>query len=114
VNCGCRDISGVIALLLEGVEVSNDRGHYKRRVAHALVALPHAVYTSGQMLEIHPQNCHFRHFSARPAWLAGGKAGSATGCSVMRSEMIPARGTGPGHPKTEWVWVHRNCHTDFR
>jgi hypothetical protein len=58
-----------------------------------------------------PPNCHFCHFSARPTWLAGGKAGSATRCSIMRSEMTRAR---PGHPRTEWVWVHRNCHSEFR
>jgi hypothetical protein len=69
------------------------------------------VYTSGQMLEIHPENCHFCHFSGPPARLPGGTARSARRCSIMRSDMTSA---GPRHPKTEWVWVHRNCHTDFR
>ena len=62
---GCRDISGVIGPLLEGAEVSDDGGiaddELSRR-AGIDVALPHAVYTSVQMLEIHAKNCHFRHF----------------------------------------------------
>jgi hypothetical protein len=28
-------------------------------------AIAGAVYTGGQMLEIHPKNCHFCHFSGR-------------------------------------------------
>src|SRR5947209_5715800 len=73
--------------------------------------IPHAVYTNGQMLEIHSQNCHFRHFSGSSARLPGGKAHSATHCSIMGSDMTRAR---PGRPRSEWVWVHRNCHTEFR
>ena len=31
--------------------------------AQARSMSPDAVYTSVQMLETHPKNCHFRHFS---------------------------------------------------
>jgi len=48
-----------------------------RRTTH--VGVPAlAVYTSGQTLEKAPQNCHFCHFSARPARLPGAKARSAS------------------------------------
>jgi hypothetical protein len=108
---GCRDISGVIGPRLEGPEVSNDAPDRRQQVTAALVALPQAFYISVQMLEILSQNCHFCHFSTRPARLAGGKPRSATRCSIMRSDMTCAR---PGSSKTERVWVHRNCHTNFR
>ena len=47
--------------LMKGAEMS-DKGDYRRRTTAVDVALPHAVYTSGQMLEIHLKNCHFCHF----------------------------------------------------
>jgi hypothetical protein len=98
-NRGCRDISGVVGPLAERAEVSDDgriADHESSRRAGIGVAFPHAVYSSVQMLEKHLQNRHFRHFSARPAWLAGGKACSATRCSTMSSDTTCAR---PGHPK---------------
>ena len=97
---GCRDISGVIGPLLEGAEVSDDGGIADDESRDVDVALPHAVYTNVQMLEKHPQNCHFRHFRRPSARLAGGKARSATRCGIMRSDIICAR---PGRSKTEWV-----------
>ena len=53
-NCGCRDMAGVIGPLLEGAEVS-DEGIADDESADALVALPHAVYTSVQMLKNTPK-----------------------------------------------------------
>ena len=35
-DCGCRDISGVIGPFLEGAEMSDDGGHCRRRV-HGLL-----------------------------------------------------------------------------
>ena len=69
-----------------------------------------AVYTGVQMLEVHPQNCHFCHFSGSSARLPVGTARSARRCNIVRSDMIRAR---PGHPKTEWVWVHRKLPHQF-
>src|SRR3954469_14991605 len=97
---------GVSGPLLEGAEVSDDRGvadDEASRRAGIDLGPPHAVYTSVQMLEKHSQNCHLRHFSGPPTWLAGGKAGSATRYSIMRWDMIPARRDWPGHPRIEWV-----------
>jgi hypothetical protein len=87
VKRGCRYISRVPWPLLEGTAVSDDRD-CRQRVADALAAVPHAVYTSGQMLEKHSQNCHFCHFSGASARLVGGKARSAKLCSIIRSDMI--------------------------
>jgi hypothetical protein len=105
---------GVSGPLLDGAELSDDRGvadgELSRR-ARIDLALPHPVYTSVQMLEKRPQNCHFRHFLGSSARLTGGTVRSATRCSITRSDMICAR---PGQPSTECVWVHRNCHTEFR
>jgi hypothetical protein len=58
----------------------------------------------------------FKKLPFPPFWgtfarLPGGTARSAKRCNVTRSDMFSG---GPGHPKTECVWVHRNCHTDFR
>ena len=53
-NCGCCDISGGIGPLLEGAEVS-DEGDCRRRVPDVYAGFPHAVYTSEQMLEMHPK-----------------------------------------------------------
>jgi hypothetical protein len=100
---------GVIGPLLEGAEVSDD-GDCRRQVRAADVAFPHTVYTDLQMLEKHPQNCHFRHFLGPSARCPGGTARSASCCSITRSDMLSR---GPGGSKTECVWVHRNCHTDF-
>jgi hypothetical protein len=62
-----------------------------------------AVYSSGQMLEIHPKNCHFCHFSGSSARLPGGTARSGRRCSITRLDMSRAR---PGHSGTECVEVH--------
>jgi hypothetical protein len=110
VDRGCRGMAGGIRPPLEGAEVS-DEWDCRRRVTDVDDALPHAVYTSVQMLEIHSKNCHFCHFSGPSTRLPGGKARSARRCNITRSDMSCA---GPGHPGTEWVEVHRNCHTDFR
>ena len=59
-------------------------------------ALPHAVYTSVQMLEIHPKNCHSCHFFGSSARLPGGTARSARRCGISRSDMMCA---GPDHSK---------------
>ena len=93
---GCREISGVIRPPAEGAEVSDHGEDCRRRVTDVDVALPHDVYTGVQMLEIHPQNYHFYHFSGRSAPVPGGTAHSATRCSIMRSDMTRAR---PGHPR---------------
>ena len=64
------------------------------------------------MLEIHPQNCHFRHFSARPERLAGGKAGSRN--TLQRHEIgHDPRRAGPSQNRVGNGGT-RNCHTDFR
>ena len=110
VNRGCRDMSGVIGQPLEGA-VMGDDGDCRRRITEAAVALPYAVYLGVQMLEIHAQNGHFRHFWGPPARLVGGNAHSATRCSITRSDMTRAR---PRHPETECVEVHRNCHINVR
>jgi hypothetical protein len=83
---------------LEGAEVSGE-GDCRPRVTDVDVALPHAVYTGVQMLEIHPKSATLCHFLDRPARLRGGTARSARCCSIMRSDMTRAR---PGHLKTEW------------
>ena len=83
----------------------------RRRAGAVDVALPHAVYTGVQMLEIHPKSATLCHFSGPSARLAGGKARSATRCSIMRSDMSPAR---PGPSQGRVAWVHRKCHTEFR
>jgi hypothetical protein len=91
VDRGWRDSSGVIGPLLEQADVSDNGEDCRRRVTNGDVAVPHAVYSSVQMLEIPLQNRHFRHFSRSSARLADAKACSATRCSIMRSDMIPAR-----------------------
>jgi hypothetical protein len=87
----CGDILGDIGLRLEGAEVSEDGPERRQQVAATLVALAQAVYTCVQMLEIHPKNCHFRHFSGSSARLPGGTARSARHCSIMGSDTT-ARG----------------------
>jgi hypothetical protein len=52
-------MAGVTGTRLEGAEVSDDGPDCRRQVTEVDVALQHAVYISVQMLEIHPQNCHF-------------------------------------------------------
>lgn len=66
-------------------ESRNSMSHVPRRL--------HGV----QMLEIHPQSCHSRHFTGSSGWLAGENARSVTRCNIMRSDMTRTR---PGHPKT--------------
>jgi hypothetical protein len=84
------DISGVIGPLSEGAEVSEDGPDCRRQVTDLDVALAHAVYTSAQMLDKHPQNCHFCHSVGPSARLAGGHVRSATRCSITRSDMTCA------------------------
>ena len=72
--------------------------------------IPKGVYISGQLLEKHPKNCHFRHFLGPSARRPGGTARSASCCSTTRSDMLSG---GPGRSKTECVWVHRNRHSNF-
>src|SRR5205823_171222 len=96
VNRGCRDTACVIGPLLEGANVSNE-GDCRRQVADVDVALPQAVYTGVQMLEIHPKSPTLSHFLDRPARLRGGTARSATRYSIARSDMTRVR---PGHLKT--------------
>jgi hypothetical protein len=74
-------------------------------------AARHAVYTGVQMLEIHSKTAIFCNYSGPSARLAGGKARSATRCSIRRSDMTWAR---PAHPRTELQWVHRDCNINFR
>jgi hypothetical protein len=62
--------------------------------------IPDAVYISVQMLEIHPNNCHFRHFLGAFGAACRRTVRSARHCSITRSDMNSAE---PGHPKTEWV-----------
>jgi hypothetical protein len=92
----------VIGPFLGGAEMSEDRGvadgELSRR-AGIDVACPHAVYISAQMLEKHSQNCHSCHFWGRSACPLGGTARSARYCSIIRSDMIPARRDWPGHSK---------------
>jgi hypothetical protein len=90
------DISGVIGPLSEGAEVSDDGPDCRRQVTDVDDAFPHAVYTSAQMLEKHPKNCHFCHFFGSSARLPGGTARSARRCGISRSDMMCAR---PGHSK---------------
>ena len=73
-------------------------------------AVRHAVYTGVQMLEIHPK-LPFPPLLGTSARCPGGTARSARRCSIMSSDMTHAR---PGHPKTEWVRVHRKRHINFR
>ena len=63
------------------------------------VALPHAVYTSGQMLELYPETATLCHFLDRPARLRGGTARSARRCSIVTPDITRVR---PGHHRTEW------------
>ena len=113
VNCECGDMSGVIGPLADRADASDEAYRRRRAIPRAGidVVVRHAVYTGVQMLEKRLQNCHFRHFPGSSAQLPGGTACSARRCRIMRSDMI---GVQPGHPKTECVWVHRNCHIEFR
>src|SRR4051794_29160196 len=49
------------------------------------------AYTGVQTLEKRSPDCLFCHFSGPPARPEGGKAGSATRCRIMRSDMTSAR-----------------------
>jgi hypothetical protein len=114
VDRGCRGMAGVDGPLLEATEMSDAEGiadHESSRRAGIDVAVRHAVYTGVQMLEIHSKTAIFCNYSGRSARLAGGKASSATRCSIRRSDMTLARAA---RPRTELQWVHRDCNIDFR
>jgi hypothetical protein len=75
-------------------------GHCRRIATYGdLVVVREAVYTSVQMLEMHPKTAIFRHFSGPTARLAAGDVRSATHCSIMRSDTTCAR---PGPRRTAW------------
>ncbi len=99
------DMAGVNGPSLEGAEMSDD-GDRRRRVSDALAALPHAVYTSEQMLEIAPKTAISRNFSGPSAGLAAGNVRSATHCNIMRSDTIPARRDSAGPSQNKIAGVH--------
>jgi hypothetical protein len=59
VDRGWREISGVSGPLLEEAEMSDDGPDCRQQVTAAQAALPYAVYTAVQMLEIHPPKLPF-------------------------------------------------------
>jgi hypothetical protein len=60
------------------------------------VALPRAVYTGVQMLEIYSKTAIFRNFSGLSARRSGGSARSARRCRITRSDLVPARRDSAG------------------
>jgi hypothetical protein len=120
-DCGYGNMSSVIGPFLVTEEHSDDvtkchslgdpfgvpvgRGRGPRAVVR------HAVYTSEQMLEIHPKTAIFCNFSGPSARRLGESTRSARHCSIRRSDMNRVR---PARPRAELQWVHRDCNINFR
>jgi hypothetical protein len=79
------------------------------RCCHGSPAL-YTVYRCSKNIPKAAISAIFREFGAA----SGGNSSLGKVCRIMRSDMIPARRSWAGHPRTEWVEVHRNCHTDYR
>jgi hypothetical protein len=92
-------MAGGIGPPLERAEVSDDGPDRRQQVTDGAAAVPHAVYTSVQMLEFRCKSLILSHFSEPSAGLAVGKARSATCYSIMNSDILRGR---LGHPTAAW------------
>ena len=71
-----------------------------------------AVYTTGQMLELHGKTATSRHFSGRSAYLPRVTARSAS--RLQHQQIGTEHVLRRGDQETSWQRIHRNCHINFR